>query len=476
MPPDGMTLPSSWPDGYPPEAEREESFRPCQSAPIAIGVSDDSEKLMPDRTYPGPENIRRVVLDNGIIVLAYENFAAASVVVEGYLWAGALSEGRDKAGLADYVAGMLMRGTEQRSMDDVYEALEAVGANLDFNAGRHVSDFSASGLAEDLDLLLELLSGSLRTPTFPAVEAEQLRGEIMTGLQIRANDTRRMAGLRFRELLYDRHPYGYSVRGYPETMAEISRDDLVRFHEQHYGPQGMTIAIVGAVEAGKAVEKVEKALGDWQNPDWKSPPEVPPAPRPDDTVREYVPIIDKTQSDIFLGLPGPPRSAEDFLDLSMANTILGVFGMMGRLGEKVREEQGLAYYAYSRLHGGLGPSPWYVATGVAPDKVEIATESILAEIKRIQEEPVPAEELEDSKLYRTGSLPVSLETNDGLAGIITDMELFDLGLDYLQRFPDLIDEITAERVQAAAQKYFSTRQIVISVAGPPQGGGANTEA
>lgn len=169
-----------------------------------------------------------------------------------------------------------------------------------------------------------------------------------------------------------------------------------------------------------------------------------------------------------LGLPGPPRSAEDYLDISLANTILGVFGMMGRLGENVRERQGLAYYVFSRLQGGLGPSPWYVSTGVAPDKVEVATNSILEEIQRLQEEPVTEEELEDTKLYRTGSLPVSLETNDGLASIISDMELLDLGLDYLQRFPDLINEITAERVQAAAQKYLSTSQIVIAVAGPPE--------
>jgi zinc protease len=154
----------------------------------------------------------------------------------------------------------------------------------------------------------------------------------------------------------------------------------------------------------------------------------------------------------------------------MANTILGVFGMMGRLGEKVREEQGLAYYAFSRLQGGLGPSPWYVSTGVAPTNVEQALESILAEVSRIQDEPTSDEELEDSKLYRTGSLPVSLETNDGLASIISDMELFELGLDYLQRFPDLIAEITTERVQVAARKYFSTENLAIVVAGPPLSG------
>lgn len=421
---------------------------------------------MPDRTYPGRENIHRTELDNGIVVLVYENFAAASVVVEGYYWAGALSDPPDKAGLADFVAGMLMRGTEQRSMDDIYEALESVGASLDFSAGRHLSEFSAAGLAEDLDLILELLTSSLCHPTFPEQEISQLRGEILTDLQIRANDTRYRAAQRFREVVYDGHPYGRSVSGYPETVTAITREDLQAFHAQHYGPQGMTITIVGAVKADNAVKRVEAALGSWRNENWIAPPPLPTISRPQGTVRERVVMPEKTQSDIVIGLPGPPRSVEDYLDASVANTILGVFGMMGRLGEKVREEQGLAYYAYSRLQGGLGPSPWYVSTGVSPENVDRAVDSILAEIRRIQDEPAPEEELEDTKLYRTGSLPVGLETNGGLAGIISDMELLELGLDYLQRFPDMVESITVERVQEAARKYFSAEDVAIVVAGP----------
>ena len=292
----------------------------------------------------------------------------------------------------------------------------------------------------------------------------------MTGLQIRANDTRHMAGLRFRELLYNGHPYGYSTDGYPETIAAITREDLELFHARHYGPHGMTLTIVGAVKADEAIDRVEAALGDWRNEAWIAPPELAPVVRPNGKLEDYVAMPEKTQSDIVLGLPGPPRAVEDYLDASMANTILGVFGMMGRLGERVREEQGLAYYAYSRLQGGLGPSPWFVSTGVSPENVALATESILVEIERMRQEPVPEEELEDSKLYRTGSLPVGLETNDGLASIISDMELLDLGLDYLQRFPVIIEAITPQSVQAAAQKYLSTEEIAIVVAGPPLDG------
>lgn len=421
---------------------------------------------MPDTTYPGPENIHRQVLDNGLVILVYENFAAQSVVIEGTVAAGALAEPPDKAGLADFTAALLLRGTENYSFDDVYEKLESVNARLSFNGDVHATDFSAAGLAEDLDLLLELLAESLCSPTFPAVHVERARGEIMTGLQMRANDTRAMADLAFNELLYGDHPYSRSADGYPETISNIDLDDLVEFHRRYYGPQGSHIVIVGAVKAATAVERVAAWLGNWRNPEQQIMPQVPAAEQPAEIVRRQVTMPDKTQSDIVLGLAGPSRSAPDYLDLSLMNTILGVFGMMGRLGKSVREEQGLAYYIHSRLEAEFGPAPWYVSTGVAPDRVEQAIDSIRREISRMQDEPVPADELADSQAFRTGSLPVRLETNRGLALNIASMEMYNLGLDYLQKYPDMINEITAERVQAAAQKYLSSDQLAIAVAGP----------
>lgn len=422
---------------------------------------------MRHKTYPGPDTIHRQELANGITVLVYENFAAESVVIEGFVRAGSLAEGRARAGLADFTAEMLLRGTSQRSFDEIYEVLESVGAVVDFASGRHTTDFSATSLAEDLDLALALLAGSLREPTFPADELLKVQGEILTSLQIREHDTRQMAGLKFRELLYGEHPYGYSAQGYVDTIQALQRDDLVAFHRRHYGPQGMVIVLVGAVRAADGVARVQAAFGDWTNPNWQAPPLAPDAPRPGSVQRLYHAIPDKTQSDIVLGWPGPRRAAPDYMAASVANTILGVFGMMGRLGKSVREKQGLAYYAYSRMQGGLGPSPWYVSTGVSPDKVEQALASILAEVDRLRDEPVPAGELADTQAYRTGSLPVSLETNDGLAGVLADIELYELGLDYLQRFPDLVNSVTPDDVQAAARKYLSSSALAIAVVGPP---------
>lgn len=417
-------------------------------------------------SYPGPETIHRRVLDNGVTVLVYENMSSDTVALEGLVWAGAALETPDRAGLANFAAGMLMRGTQARTFEEIFETLESIGAGVSFGASRHTAGFSAHALAEDVDLVLDIVVESLCRPTFPPEHVERLRGQIVTGLHMRANDTRRMAGLAFHELLYGEHPYGRSISGYLDTVPPIGRDELAGFHARHYGPRNMIVGLVGALPVETALRKLDAAFGRWRSDGQRLADLAPDAPRPAATLRRHVVMPEKQQADLVLGLPGPRRAAPDYLDASLMNTILGVFGMMGRIGQSVREEQGLAYYASSRLEGGLGPGPWSASAGVAPDKVEQAIESIRVEIRRIQDEPVTPQELADSQAYRTGSLPLSLETNSGLVDIITDMELYNLGLDYLHNYTDLINAITPERIQAAARKYLSADELAIAVSGP----------
>ncbi len=417
-------------------------------------------------SYPGPDTIHRRVLDNGIIVLHYENRSSETVALEGIVRAGAAAEPAAQAGLADFTADLLIRGSSRWSFEAIAEALETAGARLSFGGSRHTSGFSAHSLVEDLDLVLDIAADTLRRPLFPPDHVERVRGQTITGLQMRANDTGEMARLAFYEAAYPAHPYSRSVQGYEETVAALRREDVADFHARSYGPQGMIIGIVGAIALDEALGKLEAAFGDWRNDGQQATPIAGDAPRPVGLTRRVVPMPDKHQADLLLGLPGPRRAAPDYLHASLMNTILGVFGMMGRIGHNVREEQGLAYYASSRFHGGLGPGPWLASAGVAPDKVEQAIAAIRDEIRRIQDEPVEAEELAESQAYRTGSLPMSLETNSGLVDTITDMELYDLGLDYIQTYTPRLQAITIADITAAARKYLSADDLVIAIAGP----------
>lgn len=414
---------------------------------------------------PGPRTIAREVLPNGIVVLAYENFSSPSVVLSGLLWAGAVDEPPDRAGLAAFTAEMLTRGTVHRTFHEIYEAIESAGASLDIGAGYHTTGFSLKALAEDLPALLEILADVLRNPTFPEGEVEKVRGEILTDLQEREHDTRRMAGLRFRETLFHGHPYGRSVDGYRETVQAITREDLAAFHRTFYSPERMIVAVVGAIPAERAIEAIRRILGDWTAQRPASQP-VPPPSRPEGWAHVHTPIPAKTQMDLVMGTVGVARRDPDYYAAALANSILGVFGMMGRLGDRVRDRDGLAYYVYSRLDAGLAPGPWSVIAGVAPEHFHRAVEGIRTEIRRLRERRVPAKELDDNKSFLIGSLPLRLETNEGIAGALVDIELFELGLDYLERYPEIIASLTAAEVQEVIRKYLDPDRMVLSTAGP----------
>jgi zinc protease len=418
------------------------------------------------RSLPGPETIIRRELSNGIIVLIFENHTSPSVVVDADLRAGALWESRAQAGLAGFTASALMRGTERKTFAEIYEAIESVGASLGMSAGTHTSGFYGKSLAEDLPLLMELAADALRRPTFPAEQVERLRGELLTRLAIRANNTRARAEEAFYEAAYPGHPYSVDEDGYPETIQAMKRDDLVNFHRRHFGPRGMILTVVGAVRAGEVLELAERCFGDWQNAEQPPEPALPPTTRPAEATVRRVLVPGKSQRDVVLGAPGPARKHPQFLAARLANNILGVFGMGGRVGYHVREKGGMAYYAATALDGGLGPGPWRAYAGVNPKNVDKAVELMRREIRKFTARKVTAEEMEDNKANFLGRLPFSLETNEGLAGNVGSLELYGLGLDYLQRYPDMIRAITREEIQAVAREFLSAEAYVLAVAGP----------
>ena len=418
-------------------------------------------------SLPGPDDIIRHEFDNGIVALIRENHSSPAVIVSGYLWTGALDVPPEQAGLATFTSLALMRGTQKRTFSQIYEDIESVGAAASFGSGRHSTGFGAKSLAEDLPLIFDVLVESIRRPTFPKKEVESLQGQILTSLEERANHTGAQAGLAFRKLAYpDGHPYSYSSQGYLETIRMLTRDDLARFHQHGYGAQGMTLCIVGAVHADDALAQIGAAFADWRGQTLARSP-LPTAGRPKGIMRRQVDMPHKSQTDLIMGLPGPCRAEPDYLDAALANVILGVFGMMGRLGQRLRDEQGLAYYVSSQLLGGLGPGPWAVAAGIDPDNVEQMIQGVRAEIRHMRDAPVTADELADVQAYLTGSLPLSLETNEGVAGAILNMEQHQLGFDYLARYPGLVHEITVERIRAAACAWFDPDNLALGIAGPP---------
>ncbi len=430
---------------------------------------------MPDATQPaplpGPDDVTRHVLANGLTLLVRENWASPTVVARGVLRVGSADEAPEQGGLAQFTAALLPRGTAAHSFQAIAETTEAVGATLSVGSGMYLTHWGAKALAEDFPTIFDLLAEVLQTPVFPAEHVERVRGQLLNTIRQRDTNTRAVAYSTFCRLLYPPpHPLSRYVGGTQETVRGLSREDMQRFYATHYGPRGGILVIVGAIPTADAVALVERTLGGWPGApghsgtghDFSALVTPPTEPR-----RATVALAGKTQSDLALGVPGLTSGHPDFIPMLLLNGILGQFGMGGRLGARVREENGLAYYARSTFEAGLNAGPWYAYAGVNPANLQRAVDLILGEMTRIRETPVSAEELADVQAHWTGALPLDVETAEGVAGELLDMELHSLGLDYLYRRPALIQAVTVDDIQAVARRWLDTERYALAVAGPP---------
>lgn len=426
-----------------------------------ISLSSNSSS----HSLPGPEDIARKELANGITILHRSNFNSPSVVITGYVAVGSYLDPLEKLGLAHFTAAALMRGTKTQNFQAIFDRLESAGASLGFGASVHNTSFSGRSLAEDLPLLIGMLADCLRNPTFPQDYFDRLQAQLLTSLSIRAQDTAEMSAITFDELLFGDHPYGRPEDGQIETIKKITRQDLVNFHKQYYHPRGMVIVVVGAVEAQEAFDTIEHVLGDWQSPSIIPAAELPVILPVTQSIRKHVEISGKSQTDLVVGMLGPKRKSPDYLVASLGNSVLGQFGMMGRIGEAVREKAGLAYDASTSLNAWIDGGSWEVAAGVNPANLQKAIDLIIQELKYFVQEPVTIEELSDSQANYIGRLPLSLESNAGVANTLLNMERFDLGMDYLQKYSEKIMAVTPEIILEVSRKHIHPDTLVIVSAG-----------
>ena len=424
------------------------------------------------QTTIGPETIHRVRTANDITILVRPNPSAPVAMLEGCLRAGSVDESAEQAGLASFTASLLSRGSANYDFDRYNEAVESVGASVSVGGGTHISSFGSESLVEDFPLMVEILADTLQRPTFPPEHIERVRGQWLVRLQEREQSTRSVSYRRFNEMIFGDHPYGLPTSGYIETIQELSRDDVAAFHQDYYRPNQAIIVVSGDVDPEAVVALLESHFGSWRTGAEPPPPAdtIPPVAGANGIQRKSVDMPGKVQSDVVIGCLAIARTHPDYYAVQVANNILGQFGMMGRLGENVRERQGLAYYSFSALDADIGIGPWVAFAGVNPQNVDQAADSILHEFERLGNEPVSDEELSDSIANMTGTLPLRLETNDGVASILLSMEWFGLGLDYLQTYQERIRAITKEDVQRVAADYLRTDSYTQVTAGPDGNG------
>jgi zinc protease len=411
----------------------------------------------------------RHVLANGLTVLSKQTTVTPAVTINATIRAGAVADPPELAGVAHFASKTIDRGTTTRSADQIAEALDSRGVSLAAAVTRQSLSLTCTCLVEDFDAILAQLADIIECPAFPPAEVDSRRGEVITLIRQDEDSPAAVAVDGLMDVLYDaHHPYGRRLRGTLATAERIDTAVLDAFHQAHVMPASVSLAIVGDIAPQRAVDAVSKAFLAWAatpRPAIEIP--FPASARARRT--RVIPMMNKAQADIAYGFTAITRNDPAYYAYWLMNHIMGQYSMGGRLGDSIRERQGMAYYVYSSLDANLVPGPLMVRAGVSAANVVRAVASIDAELTSLAAEGPTEHELNESKQYLIGSLPRTLETNAGIAAFLQTAEFFGLGLDYDVRVPGLLQAVTRDEVHQAAQRSVNPEHASVVVAGPYDG-------
>lgn len=424
--------------------------------------------LPPVQTLPAPARLSpsRTVLESGVVVTAKETRKTRAVTINLAMRAGSICDPADLAGATFLLSKVIDRGTMRRSAADIAEALENRGIALSIGVNRHQVTVVCTCLSEDFEPVLAILGEVLVEPAFPADELSIKKGEAITAIA-QDDDSPYVKALHgLLVLLYGAaHPYGRPPKGTAESVGRVTRDHLATLHRERFAPAELSAVVVGDVAPARVVDIAGRVFAGWNVP--RPAPIALASPEPAAARRRTVlPMMNKSQADVAYGFTAIRRSDPAYHACSLMNNILGQYAMGGRLGDSIRERQGMAYYVSSALEAGLIEGPLMIRAGVSPANVDRAIQSIDDELRRIRAEGVTAQELQESRQYLVGSMPRALETNAGIAGFLQNAELFGLGLDYDVRMGELLGAVTIDDVHAAAVRLLDPDRASIVVTGP----------
>jgi len=411
----------------------------------------------------------RAVLDNGAVVIAKQSIATPAVTLHASFDAGTIFDPPDHGGVSHFVSRTIDRGTLRHHADHIAEELENRGVSLAITVNRHALSLVCTCLVEDLGTILAVLADVVMHPAFPDPEVETRRSEIITMIRQDEDNPATMASEGLMTLLYgDAHPYGRRPRGTVASVEHIVRGSLQQFHAARFRPGALSLVMVGDVEPVRAIASAQRAFADWKA-DAAAEPTFPATPAARERRVRVVPMMNKAQADISYGFTTILRSDPAFYAYWLMNNILGEYSIGGRLGDSIRERQGMAYYAFSAFDANVVPGPLIIRAGVNPANVDRTIASIDQEIARMASDGPTDQELAESRQYLIGSMPRRLETNVGIANFLQMVEFFGLGMDYDARVADLLRAVTRDEAHAAARAALDPSKAAVVVAGPYSG-------
>lgn len=437
-------------------------------API-VGAQDDPRTMKFDTVQFTPPEPERMVLDNGMVVYLLEDHELPLVTITATMQTGAWLDPSDKVGLAG-LTGATMRtgGTAHMSAEEVDQELEQLAAGISVGIGTESGSAMLDVLKKDLPRGLRIFADILMTPAFDPSRVELAKLQTIEGIRRRQDQPQSIAGREFAKLLYGAdHPFARESS--VESVTRITRDDLLAFHAKTIHPNGIMLGVTGDFDKGPMLAALRETFGVWSR--GKVPKIVfPPvqAEQPSNGQR-IVRVVGKgsQQTHLRAGHLSIKESDPDYPAVSLLNDILGGSGFRSRLFQDVRTKQGLAYSVGSSLRAGVREQGvWGMRAETKLASTQEVVSRLVANMERLQKEPVSDRELSEAKEAFVNSFVFSFTSASSIVSRLIGLEYDGLPKDFLQQMRDKVVKLTKDDLLQAARKHLHPEQLRILAVGP----------
>lgn len=414
----------------------------------------------------GAIEIQSVTSPGGITAWLVEDHTVPLVAVSFSFRGGSSADPEGKTGLAQFLSGMLDEGAGELESAAFQARIDELSLKLSFEAGQDRFVGSLQTLSRVRGEAFGLLKLALTAPRFDPEPVERIRNQLLVHLREDEEDPEHVAALAWMRTALGRHPYGRPTNGTKETLSAVAAEDLRDLKRRLFARDTLLIAVVGDIDAGTLKGLLDDTFGSL--PAMSGMPEVPEAAPPAGPVVEII-ERDIPQSVICFGQEGIKRSDPQFIPAHVMNTILGDDTAGARLSDELREKRGLTYSVYSELRTLERAGIFYGCAATVNERAAEAIAVLRQELKRMAEEGPTEQELVDAKAYLTGSYALDLESSPDIAYRLLAIQRDRLGIDYMDRYDELIEAVTLDDVKKVARRLIKADELVFTVVGKPEG-------
>ena len=371
------------------------------------------------------------------------------------------------SGLAVLTNGLLSEGAAGKNSQQIAEAFESVGAQIEYDAARDMAVVGVRSLTESryLSVAIESLTQVLTQPDFPQDAYQRELRRMKVSVKARQQSPAALAGEAFNKAVFGNHPYALPTSGTKESLQAMSLEDVKAFYKQYYVASNATVAIVGNVERWQAEEIVKAVVSALPAGDR---PSAIAAVEPLTEAKKITIDYPSAQTHIFVGQPGVKRGDDDYFALYVGNHPFGGSGFTSRLVDVIREDNALAYSVYSYFSPLRELGPFAMGMQTKTEQTEQALKLLNQQLKKYVEQGPEKDELEASMSNITGGFPLNIDSNGKLLEYIAMIGFYDLPIDYLDHFIDNVKAVDVKMINDALKRRVHPDKMVTVVVGKQQ--------